>query len=93
MRAMSKSVKIGIAIAFVLVIAFVIYSTLSLSRYECEVCLEFGGRTECRTAAGSTREEAVRTATDSACALLTSGMTNNLACSQTPPKSIRWIKE
>lgn len=93
MQTMSKSVKIGIAVVFAIIIGIVIYSTLNLSRYECEVCIEFGGRTQCRTAAGSAREEAIRTATDNACALLTSGMTNSIACGHTPPKSIRWIKQ
>jgi hypothetical protein len=87
---MSKKVKLAVGLVFIFLVGIILYSTMNLNRYECEVCMEFQGRTSCRTAAGSTREEAVRTATDNACADIASGMTENIACGHTPPKSIRW---
>ena len=53
----------------------------------CEVCIEFGGRTECRTARGANVEEAQRTATGVACTFLASGMTDSITCgNQIPTK-------
>jgi hypothetical protein len=63
-------------------------STRDLSSIRVEVCMEFRGRTACRTAAGASREQAERTARDNACALIASGMTDSIACSNTPPKSV-----
>jgi len=89
---MSKKVKVAVAALFVFLVGLILYSTLNLNRHECEVCMEFRGRTSCRTAAGATQEEAIRTATDNACADISSGMTESIACGQTSPKSIRWLK-
>lgn len=60
-------------------------SVLKQAKVSCEVCITFRGSTKCRTARGPTREEAVRTATDNACAFLAAGMTDSIACSNTPP--------
>jgi hypothetical protein len=42
-------------------------------------------------ASGTTREQAVRTATDNACALIASGMTESMACTSAPPVSVKWL--
>lgn len=77
------------AVAFVIVL---LYLTLGLRRYRVEVCVVFRGRTECRTAAGGTREAAQRTAIENACAFLASGMADSIACSQTTPASVKWLE-
>ncbi len=82
------------AVVFILaVLAAVIYSSMGLRQYTCEVCMEFKGRTNCATASGTTEEEAVRTATDTACATISGGMTESIQCSRTPPASIAWIED
>ncbi len=79
-----------LAAAFaVIILLMILYASIGLSKYTCEVCMEFNGRSKCRTAAGSTRQEAQRTATDNACAFLATGMTEILRCTATPPKSVR----
>lgn len=55
----------------------------------CEVCVTFRGATACRTAAGGTHDEARRTAHDNACALISAGMTDSIACQNTPAGSVR----
>ncbi len=90
---MSRRLKLVIAGVVLLLLAALVYSTLSLARFECEVCVTFNGRSACRVAAGATREEAVRTASDNACAFLASGRTDSMACGRTPPTRVRWIKE
>lgn len=74
------------------VIGLMIYSSLDLAGYRVEVCKEFQGRTACRTASGATRDAALRTASDNACALISSGMTDSIACQGTTPTSVKWLK-
>ena len=87
---MKKIVLIVVAFAVVL-LGVLVYSTMSLSQHRVEVCVEFNGQGECRTASGPTEAEAQRTATDNACALITSGMAESMACTSQPPVSITWL--
>lgn len=77
---------------FLLLAGVMTWMMLSGRRHRVEVCIEYRGRTLCRTAAGPTREEAIRTAADNACALLASGMTDSMQCGRTEPKSVRDIQ-
>ncbi|MGA3042470.1 MAG: hypothetical protein ABSF54_16935 [Bryobacteraceae bacterium] len=88
---MKKSVWLGILFA-VLVVGFVVYSTVNTgrNRIRCEVCITFRGNQACRTAAAATRELALRTATENACAQIASGVTDSNQCTNTPPDSVRW---
>jgi hypothetical protein len=85
---MPKAWKILVAVGFVALIVFIIYSATGLAQVSCEVCLEFHGRTTCAPAAGTNQEEAVRTAQSIACTELATGRTENIACERTPPRSI-----
>jgi hypothetical protein len=64
--------------------------TMGQSKHRVEVCMEFQGKQSCRTASGPTREQARRTATDNACALIASGMTDSMACQATQPIKVEW---
>jgi hypothetical protein len=90
---MPKRVGLWVAILMAVFIAAIVYSTMNLKRFRAEVCMEFQGRTACRIAAAATREQAVRTATENACALISSGMTDSMACAQTPPRSVRMLTD
>lgn len=80
-----------VSILFLLsVLGIVVYSTLNLQEFSCEVCITFHGRTNCARAAGTSMEEAQRTATDTACAPITGGMSETIACSNTLPDSVNW---
>ena len=61
-------------------------SSFSVSDYECEVCITFGGRDVCRTVKGKTQEETLRGGVNNACALLASGVTDTMRCSRTEPR-------
>jgi len=67
------------------VIGFVLWSSMSVSDFECTVCMPFDGREICRTVTGKTEQEGIRTGTNNACALLTSGMTNSMRCERGQP--------
>ena len=77
------------AVAVLVPIAVVVvYSSFSVSRYECEVCIAFRGREACRAVAGATEDEALRSAIDNACAQLAAGVTDTLRCSRTQPAKV-----
>ena len=81
-----------VALVAIVVIGLMIYSSIGLAGYRVEVCKEFQGKSACRTASGSNRENAQRTASDNACALISSGMTDSIACQGTNPVSVKWLK-
>ena len=83
-----------LAVAFVaIVIGFVVYTTMQAgsSRYRCEVCVEFQGRTQCRTASAATEMQARRTAQENACAFISSGVTDSMQCGASQPISVKWL--
>jgi hypothetical protein len=84
-----KSVWLGI-LFLALVVGFVVYSTANTGRIRCAVCITFRGRQACRTASARTRDLALRTATENACALLASGVTDSNQCNSTPPDTVSW---
>ena len=85
---MSKTTLIAILFGLV-VLGVLIYSTMGLRQVSCEVCMTFQGETNCATAAAPTKQEATRTATDTACAPISAGMTESIQCSNTPPKTVK----
>jgi hypothetical protein len=87
-KGMGKSAILGGCFALVM-LALMWYASVSLGRQTCEVCIAYEGRSACRKAEGTSAEEARRTATDMACAVLASGMTESLQCQRTEPQSVR----
>jgi hypothetical protein len=85
---MPKLWKILVGLGFVALIGFIIYSATGLAQVSCTVCVEFHGRTSCQPAAGTSQDEAVKTAEGVACTELATGRTESIACERTPPKSI-----
>jgi hypothetical protein len=86
----NKTVVLAIAFA-ALVLMVLIYTTMGNARYRCEVCISYQNRTACRTAAAATDAQALRTATENACAQIASGVTDSIACENTPPQSVKWL--
>ena len=77
---------------FALVAGYLVYSSFHTARFRCQVCITFRGRTDCRTASAETRDGAIRTAVDNACAQLAAGVDESTQCSSTPPASVRWLE-
>jgi hypothetical protein len=69
-------------------IAVVVVSSLTIGSVRCEVCIEFRGRRECRAVDGNDEAEARAAAVTNACALLASGVTDTVACQNTPPTDV-----
>ncbi len=85
---MSRTTLAAVAFALLL-LGLIVYAMKGLGRQTCEVCIEYGGRTECRTAKGADRNEALRAATDNACSFLAQGMDESMRCSHTPPSRVK----
>ncbi len=85
-RPMSKGTILAIVFGIV-VLAIIIYQTLGLRQYECEVCVELDGRTKCVTTKGQDEQQAMQTAKDSACSFISNGRAETIRCSQKPPTS------
>jgi len=89
---MSKSRRnqILIGLGFVIVLGLIIYSSMGLAKVNCEVCVEFRGKTSCRPAYGTNRDEAIATAHRTACADIAFGRDDSISCTElTAPKSAR----
>jgi len=81
-----------LAIVFLCAVAgYLLFSTIGLRRYRCEVCINYRGNTACGKAAASTREQALRTATENACAQISSGISASQQCEHTTPDSVKWL--
>jgi hypothetical protein len=85
---MSKAAIVGGGFGLVLIGA-IVYFSLGLTQYTCEVCVTFNGRTQCRTASGADKDTAVQTARDNACAFLVASKTDGFLCSQTQPSQVQ----
>jgi len=89
---MNKTVLIGVV--FVIgVVAVLIYSSMHVAQYRVEVCVNFQGRSECRTASADTQDHALRSAHSNACALMVSGVTETMQCENTSPASVKWLEK
>jgi hypothetical protein len=87
-----RKTTVLLAIGFaVVVLAVLVFTTMGMNRYRCEVCIFFNGRQACRTAAASTEAQAMRAATENACAQIASGVTDSMACESTAPQSVVWL--
>ena len=81
-------IRIILTVLAGLVLVLIVYSSFRQSRVACEVCIVYRGTRQCRTASGATEEDAIRTATDNACTFVSSGMSDSIQCSNTPPASV-----
>lgn len=68
-------------------LALLVYSTMGLQAVSCEVCMQYNGRDRCATTSAPSKEEALRTGRDTACAPITFGMTETIQCGNTEPVS------
>jgi hypothetical protein len=74
-------------------LAFLAWDIASQGQYECDVCIQFGGRTDCQVGSAATRKEAIQAGQTPACQSLAHGVTEAFACSATPPLSVKCTPE
>jgi hypothetical protein len=78
---------IGI-IALVALMAWIVWGSFQIGGVRCEVCIDYAGRSQCRTVDGTNRGEALSAATTNVCAYLSNGVTDSMACARTPPTRV-----
>jgi len=76
---------LALAAAGLVLVGYLIYGTVSSQKVECAVVMEFGGRRDSAVASGSSAEEAEQQARTTACATISSGMNDRIACGDRPP--------
>ncbi|MGA3293963.1 MAG: hypothetical protein ABSE45_08275 [Candidatus Acidiferrales bacterium] len=81
-----------IALGAVAFLAVLVYSSFQQARERYEVCMTFKGATHCATAAGSSYDQAVRSAQGIDCQLLANGRDENVVCLDQPPASVRPVR-
>ena len=86
---MRKDIIIGVTVALVIVLSLT-WMTLQLGQHTVEVCVTYQGLTNCATASGSDREEALHTAQTTACGPISGGVTGTINCGNTPPSRVTW---
>jgi hypothetical protein len=85
---MSRS-SLASLLCFLALAGFIIWQTLGLAQATCEVCVEYRGLSQCRTVSAATPEEAQQGAVVNACAYVSSGVTDSMACQRATPVSSR----
>ncbi|MGH9518503.1 MAG: hypothetical protein ACRD2D_02600 [Terriglobales bacterium] len=90
---MPKPLRLLLVALVVVVVLYVVYSSLHTARFRVEVCVSYHDLSACRVAEGRTQEEAQRAAHDNACSQITSGVTGTLGCQNTPASSVRWLTQ
>ena len=88
MRTMPRIVVVGLLLAFAAFVTLTIVFALGSRSVACEVCVDFHGRTQCRSATGNERHETIRVATDNACAYVASGRLEMIQCNSLPPSRV-----
>jgi hypothetical protein len=88
---MKKPVVAGI-IFVLIVLGVIVYSSFNLAKHRVEVCIDFNGRTNCKTASATTEEFALQAAVTNACGEIAFGVTDTVACEHTPPSKITRLK-
>jgi hypothetical protein len=88
---MRKPVVAGIIFVLV-VLGVIIYSSFNLAKYRLEVCVNFNGKTNCKTASAVSEEFAQQTATANACGEIAFGVTETVACEHSVPAKVTRLK-
>jgi hypothetical protein len=88
----TKQVRWIVGLGALLLFGVLIYSSFQQTRARYEVCMSFKGATHCASAAGSSYDQAVRSAQQIDCELLANGRDENMVCLGSTPASVRPLK-
>ena len=86
---MRKGRVLSLLALVALLVGGLVYGSLRAVQVDCELCVEFNGKTECRRGSGANQEEAHAAAQRAACATIAFGMAESINCQRTPPKTIQ----
>jgi hypothetical protein len=92
MATKKNQVRWIVGIGAVALVGVLAYSTMQQTYERYEVCVQFKSGSHCATATGSNYDQAVRSAQEIDCQLLSNGRDENMVCLASPPASVRSIK-
>lgn len=88
----SASFKYIVILSALGLLAYLVISSVRQTRLKFDVCMDFKGATHCATATGSTASEAVYSARQIDCQLLTNGRDELMVCMDLSPSRITQLK-
>ncbi len=92
-RGRKQGTKLGRVLALIVALAafavYIVMGSMQTVQAECELCVTFQGRTECRRGSGADQEEARRAAQKAACAVMAAGMNESIACGNVVPTNVQ----
>ncbi|UCG87952.1 MAG: hypothetical protein JSW71_05250 [Gemmatimonadota bacterium] len=86
---MRKGRVVAAIVSVIALLAVLIYGSMSTVKAECELCVEYNGRIECRRGSGADQQEARLAAQRAACAVMAAGMAESVNCQRVPPSNVR----
>jgi len=87
-----KQMRWIIVIGGLLFVGILVWSSFRQTQVTYEVCMNFSGRSHCATASGANEAEAVRSARDIDCTLLSNGRDELMRCNDVESSSVREIQ-
>jgi hypothetical protein len=88
----SKQMRWIMAIGAIVLVGVLAYSSYEQTHKKFEVCVTFKGATHCSTATGATPDEAIHSAHEIDCELVTNGRDELMACMDSSPSSVREVR-
>ena len=85
------NLKWYIVIVGAVFVILLVYSAFRQSVYRVEACVDFHGRTHCAQASGQTRADAIRSAQEIDCEMVSNGRDENMSCLDQQPSSVRAV--
>lgn len=85
-------VRVISIVGAIVLLGVLLYSSRQQAQNKYEVCVTFKGAMHCATASGATSAEAIHSAQDIDCEMLSNGRDENMVCLDSPPSSVRAVK-
>jgi hypothetical protein len=85
-------VRVISIVGAIVLLGVLLYSSRQQTQNKYEVCVTFKSAMHCATASGATSAEAIRSAQDIDCEMLSNGRDENMVCLDSPPSSVRPVK-
>ncbi len=85
---MSTKIKLAIAFFIVVFLAVIGFSSFQATRTRYRVCMSIGGRSHCAVAEGKTAKEAIQSAMQIDCGLISANRDELMVCTTKQPDSV-----
>lgn len=85
----SKRIRVVVIFAAAFFVAYLIASSMRQTQQKYEVCVTFQAGSHCSTASGATSDEAIRSAQQIDCELLSHSREENMVCLDRQPASVK----